>query len=100
MADVEGGFGLADDIADDWVGGKGADFVEDWCDGLGDEFVVPAGEFNIPELQDHGVTAIAQRLFAEVFISQHAGDVQHGCLWPVEQCQDGVAQNVLQPRPP
>ena len=85
MADVEGGFRLTDDVADDGVGGKGADLVEDWRDGLGDELVVPAGEFNIPELQDHGVAAIAQRFFAEGFIGQHAGDVEHGRLWPVEQ---------------
>ena len=90
----------ANDVADDGVGGKGADLVENWCDGLGNELVVPAGEFDVPELQDHGVAAIAQRFFAEIFVSQHAGDVKHGRLWPVEQRQDGVAQDVFQPRAP
>ena len=69
LTDVEGRFWLTDDVADDGIGGKGADLVEDWRHGLGNELVVPAGEFDVPELQDYGVTAIAQRFFAEVFIS-------------------------------
>ena len=75
LANVEGGFGLADDIANNRVGGEGADLVQNWGNGFGDLFVAPGTELLFPELEDGNVFAIVESFFAEVFIGEHAGDV-------------------------
>ena len=78
LADVKAGFGLADDVTDDGVGGEGADLVEDWGDRLVDLFLVPLAEFVLPELEDGDVLAIIKGFFAKIFIGEHTGDVQQG----------------------
>ena len=58
MADVEGGFWLADNVSDDGVGGEGADFIEDWGDGFVDLLVAPLAKFVFPELEDGDILAV------------------------------------------
>ena len=74
---------MADDVADNWIGGEGADFVEDWCDGFSLELVGPASKLDIPKLQYHGVFTVAERVFAKLFVSEHASNIEHGSLGPV-----------------
>jgi hypothetical protein len=100
LADIERTLWLTDDVTDDGVCGEGADFVEDRRDRFGLEFVSPAGKFDVPELQHDGVGAVAESFFAEFFVGEHAGDVEHCCLWAIKQCEDGIAQDVLEARSP
>ena len=91
---------LANNIADNGIRRKSPHFVEYWRDSLRLELLRPAGKLHIPELPHHHIVAVADRLFAEFFIRQHAGDIEHGRLGPIEQCQNSIAQNIFQPRPP
>ena len=91
LADVKAGFGLADDVTDDGVGGEGADLVEDWGDRLVDLFLVPLAEFVLPELEDGDVLAIIKGFLTEIFIGEHTRDVQQGGLGAVKQGEQGVA---------
>ena len=85
MANVKSRFRLADNVADNWISGKGADFVEDWRDGLGLEFISPAGELDVPKLQHYRIFAITESVFAELFVGKHASNIEHGSLGPIEQ---------------
>ena len=96
LANVEAGVGLADDVADDGVGGEGADFVQDWGDRLVDLFLVPLAEFVFPELEDGDVGAVVEGFFAEIFIGQHTGDVEEGGGGAVEKGEESIAQNMLE----
>ena len=91
LADVKAGFGLADDVTDDGVGGEGADLVEDWGDRLVDLFLVPLAEFVLPELEYSDVLAIIKGFLTEIFIGEHTRDVQQGGLGAVKQGEQGVA---------
>ena len=96
FADVETGFGLADDVADDGVGGEGTDLVENGGDRFVDLLFVPLAEFVLPELEDGDVLAVIEGFFAEIFVGEHAGDVEEGGLGAVEEGEQGVAQDVFE----
>ncbi len=100
FSDVETGFRLANDVADDGVGSEGADFVENWGDGLVDLFFVPLAEFVFPELEDGDVFTIFEGFFAEIFVGEHAGDIEEGGFWAVEKGEEGVAEDMLEARTP
>jgi hypothetical protein len=70
LANIKCAFWLADNIANNGVGGEGADLIEDRCDGFCLEFVCPAGKLNIPELQHDGIGAVAEGLFAELIAKE------------------------------
>lgn len=87
FADIKGRFRLADDIANNRVGGEGADFVEDRSDGLVDLFFVPLTKFVFPELQYSDIFAVFESFFAEFFVGEQAGDIKQSGLWAVEQSE-------------
>ncbi len=91
---------MTDDITDNRIGRKGPYLVKYRRDGFGLELVVPAGELNVPKLKHHGIGAVRKRFFTELLVGQHTRDIKHSGIWPVQKCQNGIAQNVFKPRSP
>lgn len=75
FANIERRLGLADDIADDRVSGKGTNFIENWGDRLIDLLVVPLTKFVFPELKDGHIFAIIESFATEIFVGEHARNV-------------------------
>ena len=100
FADVEGGFRLADNITNNGVGGEGADLVQNRGDGLVDLFFVPLAEFVFPELEDSDIGTIIESFFSEIFVGEHAGDVEKGGRGAIKKSEEGEAENVLETRAP
>ena len=63
-------------------------------------FVAPSAEFLFPELEDSDIFTVVKSFFAEVFVGEHAGDVEEGGFWAVEEGKEGVAEDVFEARTP
>jgi len=87
---IDGTFGLADDIADDRGREKLPNFVLNRRDGFVSEFVLPGLIFVHPEGLDDRVFQIGNYFLAIVLVHQHAGNPEKRRAGRVKQSQDAI----------
>ena len=63
-------------------------------------FIAPSPELLFPELEDGNIFAIIEGFFSEIFIGQHSGNIEEGCLGAIEESEESITEDMLKARTP